>query len=183
MIRRINLFAGPGAGKSTAAAAIYSDLKRRGYSVELINEYIKGWAYEAREVKPYDQLYVFAKQLRKEELVLRNGVDLIVTDSPILLSISYARKYGFKDWKALLDVACGFEKEYPSLNIYLDRGDCPYQEDGRWETRKQAVEMDRQIKELMEEWLNNWTESPYDAHAALVEIVEEKIDEQETVGA
>ena len=39
---RINLLAGPGAGKSTMAAWLFSELKRRNISVEHVGEYVKG---------------------------------------------------------------------------------------------------------------------------------------------
>ncbi len=38
---RINLFAGPGAGKSTTATWLFSQLKIAGISIELTSEYVK----------------------------------------------------------------------------------------------------------------------------------------------
>jgi len=38
---RINFLAGPGAGKSTTTAWIFSELKLRQVSVELVTEYVK----------------------------------------------------------------------------------------------------------------------------------------------
>jgi len=84
-IRRICLFGGPGCGKSTTAAYVYSQLKRLGCSVELIQEYVKAWAYEKREVTSFDQVYLLAKQIRMEDLALRNGVKFVVTDSPVYM--------------------------------------------------------------------------------------------------
>ena len=55
---RINLHSGPGSGKSTIAARIFYEFKVKGYSIELVHEYIKKWAYEDRKPKSYDQTYI-----------------------------------------------------------------------------------------------------------------------------
>jgi nicotinamide riboside kinase len=142
MIRRINLFGGPGSGKSTTAAELFARLKRDGHKIELVREYVKNWAYENRPVTGFDQLYLFAKQLRMEDILLRNGVELIVTDSPISLSTCYAERYGHKGMDGLRLIAKDFEYHYPSLNIFLDRGKKEYVNLGRYETEEQAKEMD-----------------------------------------
>ena len=42
----VNLFAGPGAGKSTGAAYIFSMLKMAGIDTEYVNEYAKDKVWE-----------------------------------------------------------------------------------------------------------------------------------------
>ena len=42
----INLVGGPGCGKSTTAAGLFYELKRRDYSVELVTEYAKSRVWE-----------------------------------------------------------------------------------------------------------------------------------------
>ena len=37
----INLFGGPGCGKSTTMARLFADLKARGYNVEMVSEFAK----------------------------------------------------------------------------------------------------------------------------------------------
>ena len=44
----INLFGGPGAGKSTCAMEICSELKKHGLSAEYVQEYAKELVYENR---------------------------------------------------------------------------------------------------------------------------------------
>jgi nicotinamide riboside kinase len=152
MLRRINIFAGPGAGKSTVAAHLFSQLKAAGVKSEIVDEYVKSWAYEGRKIASYDQVYLFAEQLRREDRVLRHGdqVQVIVTDSPVIMSICYAMKYGFGPWVHLLAIALDFDKKYPSLNIFLDRGDMQYAQDGRYENYEQALMMDNAIKTFLE---------------------------------
>ena len=45
MIRRINIYGGPGVGKSTLAASIFAFMKKRGDNVELVQEFVKQFAY------------------------------------------------------------------------------------------------------------------------------------------
>lgn len=63
MIRRINLFGGAGCGKSCLASKLFADLKAKNYKIELVQEWIKPWAYDGRFPKSWDQFYVFAQGL------------------------------------------------------------------------------------------------------------------------
>ena len=45
-LKVISLFAGPGAGKSTAAAGLFNLMKCKGESCELVTEVAKGMTYE-----------------------------------------------------------------------------------------------------------------------------------------
>ena len=155
-IRRICFFGGPNTGKSHAAADVFSILGKKGYSIEQVREYVKDWAYEKREVTSFDQVYLLAKQIRMEDLALRNGVELIVTDCPVLISTCYAKDNGFEAWRALLDLSKGFEKSYPSLSLFLDRGDLEYKPHGRYQTEKEAIAIDSLIKEMLSECVSDY---------------------------
>lgn len=146
MVRRINIYAGPGAGKSVVASVVYSNMKICGYNIELVSEYVKAWAYEGRNINLFDQVYIFAHQLRRESLVLCNSDNIIITDSPVPLSICFAKRNGVKSWYHLQEIANEFEHRYPSYNIFLNRGDCKYKQDGRYETEEQAKEMDDLVR-------------------------------------
>ena len=82
----INLYGGPGTGKSTSAAYFYYLLKAQGKNVELVREYVKDWAWEGRKISTYDQIYFLGKQVRRESM-LYGKVDWIVTDSPIMMNL------------------------------------------------------------------------------------------------
>jgi nicotinamide riboside kinase len=151
MLRRINFIGGPGIGKSTIASYVYSHLKRDGFDVELIDEFVKAWAYEGKPITSYDQLFIFANQIRKEEIILRNDVDFIITDSPIILTVSYAKKHHFAEWESLQKIHDDFEKEYSSLNVVLRRQGVEYEQSGRFETQEEAESMDRFIKKHLKE--------------------------------
>lgn len=148
-IRRINLQGGPGSGKSTTAAFIFAELKKRGHSVELVDEYIKFWTYIPRSPKGFDSLYIQAKQVHKEDTILRAGTDFIVSDSPVLLQYFYALHHDTPAKHPMWSVTLEIEKMYPSLNILLTREDSDYNELGRYETLKQAKVIDTKLENLL----------------------------------
>ena len=162
-MRRINLYGGPGIGKSTVAAQLFAHLKVRGFEVELVNEWIKAWAWQGIKPGGFDQLYVFAKQLRKEDIVLRHG-GFIVTDSPLFTQLAYLKQYGDDAehlYDALTIVGNAWEKKYPSLNILLDRGNREYRQKGRYQNERQAKEIDNLVKEALDK-----LEIPYVVYCA-----------------
>lgn len=152
MIRRINLFAGPGAGKSVVAAKLFAELKIKGFNIELVTEYIKTWAYKKIVPISYDQYYIFSKQTRAEDLFLSNGCDLIVTDSPLLMQLSYMKKYKKLPYESFFPIYRDYEIKYPSLNVFLNRSGIDYKQCGRYENEDEASQMDESIKNDLKEF-------------------------------
>lgn len=149
-IRRINLCGGPGIGKSTIAAQIYSSLKTEGWSIELATEYVKGWAYLKREINPFDQFYLLNKQLQQEYVPLIAGVDYVVTDSPLFLPYCYATlDFPVKVADALIPIIDYFDEEFPAIYIYLNRG-TQYATEGRFQSEEKAKEIDDRIKSCLQ---------------------------------
>ena len=150
MIRRINIYGGPGVGKSTLAARIFSLMKQRGDNVELVQEFVKQFAYFGQRVTGWHCLYTFAKQLRAEQKLLENGVDVIVTDSPLLLQCRYAQKHGCLVTIQLEQICYSFEKEYSSFDVFVKRNN-NFIEEGRFETAKEAIAMDKFIRKFLDD--------------------------------
>lgn len=150
LVRRINFLGGPGVGKSVTASYIFSRLKTEGEEVELIQEFAKEWAYEKKTITEYDQLALYSTQLAREYRVLKSSNTVsVICESPTLLTIPYAIKYNFPCIDSLSKIEEQFESEYPSLNIFLDRKDCPYKEEGRYENLKMAKKMDNMIENYL----------------------------------
>lgn len=162
-IRRVCLFGGPGLGKSTISAWLFAMLKMEKYSVEHVAEYVKAWAWIGRPPTSFDQVYIFGKQLHKEDIVLRNGRSAIITESPLFLSIFYGRKYKAHAYSHLAEIAKEFDYHYPARNILIDRGDLTYQSDGRFQTEEEAKELDGLFMEAMNDFGLKYETLRYDA--------------------
>lgn len=139
MIRRINLYGSPGAGKSTTCSFLFYNLKKMGYNIEMVTEYIKMWTYIPRVPVSWDSYYCQSKQLIKEDTILRSGVDLIITDSPIFLSSYYSKKDDCPGQEVMNSVAREFEKMYPSTNLLIKRSkEKKYQKSGRYQSEEES---------------------------------------------
>jgi septum formation inhibitor-activating ATPase MinD len=146
----INLYSGPGAGKSTTAAATFAALKKNGVNAELVTEYAKGWAWQQRKIGQLDQFYLFAKQLHRE-CQLYGKVDVIVTDSPIGIAAYYAHKYCPADIAEALRVshaAVRNQHHAHYIDIVLERTKA-YNPKGRYETEEQARAIDGEMREFL----------------------------------
>lgn len=165
-IRRINFYGGPGCSKSTLATGIFSELKKSGLNIEYVNEYIKTWAHQGKIPKDFDQLYIFGKQLYKESRILPH-VDYIISDSPVLLNIAYAKKYACSYADQCLQIALQYEKQYPGLHIFLDRTGLPYDVEGRYENLEEAQIMDGYIEMLIDGYVEYETFSSLEQHKIL----------------
>lgn len=149
---RINLFGGPGAGKSTMASLLFYELKRRSIPVELASEFVKTWVYRNIKYQKYDQIYIFGKQTDAEYKYLSAGVKNVITDSPMFLSYFYAKHNGHPElaehFKAIHLI---YEKDYPSVNIFLNRDSKTFIQEGRYHNYQQAIEIDNKLKEELQE--------------------------------
>lgn len=145
----VELIGGPGCGKSTTAAGLFHLLKLQGKSVELISEWVKKWAWEEREIKPTDQLYITAKQMQKETDLI-GKVDYIITDSPIYLAEYYGNKYSVFDMGPIVDQYILHTKNdgVKRHTFFLERSK-PYDTKGRWTSEADAILADEELKLLL----------------------------------
>ena len=143
----VNLFAGPGAGKSTAAAYIFSQLKMKGVNCELITEFAKDKTWEKNYSALKCQEYVFGKQSYKMDRC-RDQVDVIITDSPLPLGVFYNQNpvLGRHYESLVMDVF----NTYDNLNFFINRTK-PYNPVGRNQTEEEAKEIDNRIKIFCQE--------------------------------
>ena len=150
----INFFGGPGIGKSTQAAGLYSMMKKNGMSVELTYEFPKILAWDENLSAIKDQFYITANQHRNITR-LYGKVDYIIIDSPILFGMVYKNKYGtsypqgiYGDSfdKFLLDLF----NQYENINILLKRKELDYQDMGRFQDLKESEEIDQSLKNILE---------------------------------
>lgn len=147
---RFNFFAGASGGKSTMAPWIFSTLKARQYSVEFASEVVKLWAYLNRKPQGFDQVRLLGEQMEREDIPLRTGTKNMVSECPVALGYVYENLYGCPEVAGnILNLAELFDRKYPSVAIFLERGDKPFKAEGRWGTLEDAKRVDGMIKELV----------------------------------
>lgn len=141
----VNLFGGPGSGKSTGAAYVFSQLKMQGVNCELVTEYAKDKTWEHNMEALSNQAYVFGNQFYRISRCA-NQVDVIITDSPLLLSIIYNHNsvLGEAFNKMVLDVF----NSYDNLNYLLTRTK-QYNPIGRNQTEKESDDIGNEIRTLL----------------------------------
>lgn len=142
----INLFAGPGSGKSTTCAGLFSKLKLAGINCEMVLEYAKELVWENNLETLDDQIYIFAEQLHRLNR-LKDKVDVIITDSPLLLSIIYNKSNSLYFNRLVKEQ---FNK-FNNINYYIKRNNV-FNPAGRIQNLKQALEKDIEIYNML---LNN----------------------------
>lgn len=120
MTKIINIFGASGSGKSTLAMGLTYALKLQGFKAELVTEYAKSIVLEESFKKLNFQYYVFAKQLKSIDVVLNKGLDYIVTDSPLFLSLFYGTKYNTLI-PYLSDLILDQFNSMENINIFLNR--------------------------------------------------------------
>jgi hypothetical protein len=146
-----NLFGGPGCGKSTLAAGIFYDLKMHGINAELVVEFAKQLTWQKRLNTLTNQPYVFAKQLDKL-FHLKDQVDIVVTDSPVLLSAVYAGvDWGENFMYTVFDIFNRFD----NINFLINRVK-PYSTIGRNQTEDEAALIYCRTEDLMMEFGVNY---------------------------
>ena len=143
----VNLFGAPGAGKSTGAAYIFSQLKLKGINVELITEFAKDKVWEENTEVFKNQAYIFGQQSFRMSRCA-GKVDVIITDSPLPLSILYNKDERLTDNfnKCVLDVF----NSYKNINYFLTRVK-PYNEIGRHQNEIESDALATDIGSLLTE--------------------------------
>lgn len=141
----VNFFGGSGVGKSTLAANVFSILKKLDIEAEFALEFAKDLVWEENFTTLKNQLYVFGNQVHRVER-LNNKVEVVITDSPILLSSIFKPKYLSKTFD---DLVLEVFNTYNNLNYFIKRT-TTFNPNGRVEkTVEEAIEKDNQIKKLL----------------------------------
>lgn len=139
----VNLFAGPGAGKSGCMGGVFSELKANHVDCEQALEYAKDCVWNGNIAALDDQLDIYANQ-RKRILNLIGKVDVVITDSPLLNSIVYDKH----DDKLLQQIVLRDHNKLNNLNFFIVRVK-KYMRNGRVQSKAQAVVLDENISEML----------------------------------
>lgn len=144
----VNLIAGPCAGKSTVTSGIFYKLKMAGIDCEMALEYAKDRVWEEAYSTLKDQIFMFGYQYHR--IWRLNGkVQVIITDSPLPLSIYYAKM----DSKFFNDFVMEQFDKFNNMTYVIKRNTV-YNENGRVHTEEQAKQIDNELCNI----LNNYNE-------------------------
>lgn len=188
MTKIINLFGGPGSGKSRTSAYLFDSLKDMDINVEMVQEYAKeiAWRIEYNnedsneknkdksKFNSEDQLNVFAEQYKRQKLLM-NKVDIIITDSPLLMSLAYTKETHplCKELTAIVKASHNVDKSR-YLNIFLKRGNKKYNPKGRFQSEPEAKLLDIDIFNILTN--NNIDFIEVETKQEALALIKEKID-------
>lgn len=143
----VNLFAGPGGGKTTCAWDIASKLKQRGIEAEYVSEYAKELVWDGKtemlDGSLKNQKKLYKEQNRRVQRLL-GKVDVVVTDSPAILSAIYAKE---ADEEFVKQMLFDFNNQ-KNFNLFINRGKS-FQQQGRIHTLEESKEIDKEIKKFL----------------------------------
>ena len=149
MTTLINLYAGPGSGKSTTAAEVFAIMKKAGISCELVTEWVKEWCWRGQQIdQAWDGVFITAQQARRERACY-GKVDYIITDSPLGLGAVFERVYSPEN-RITYDLVRHYERQQDKagvtrVNCLLMRSK-PYVQAGRYEDERAARRVDSECE-------------------------------------
>jgi hypothetical protein len=144
----VNLFAGPGVGKSTNGAVLYGLLSMAGFRAEYVPEFAKFLTWQKHEAALRDQLYLFAKQDHRLEVLRNAPLDFVIMDGPLPNAVLYLKADYFPSFEPLVMEVFA---SYQNVNFFLDRNpDFIYQPIGRNQTEQEAQLLSTQTLALLE---------------------------------
>lgn len=170
----VNMWGGPGVGKTTAAWEICEKLKKEGYVVEYVPEYAKeltwdknsealteierGRAAKLLNGTPASQLTVLREQEKRIDRCV-GQCDFVVTDSPILLGALYMNDRPdnpdlHRLYEKVLNYMVEDHRRYDTFNMRVERegGESSYEVEGRNQTYQEALDKDQQLSELLNKY-------------------------------
>lgn len=159
----VNLYGAPSAGKSTVRADVFSKLKRRGVNCEEVSEAAKRYTWQKRGLSLACQPYLFGKQLH-ETIVLNGQVDVVITDSPLILCCLYGRLSGVEYPDSFYRSVVDISNQMDTIDFYLKRVH-PYNPAGRNQTEEQSDAVGRQLLDILDAEQINYTTLPGDDYA------------------
>ncbi|MCT8269012.1 ATP-binding protein [Afifella sp. JA880] len=141
----VNILGGPGVGKSTFAAGLFSDLKRRHIACELVAEVTKRRIWEGRPHAIANKITILGEQWAPVEELL-GKVDVIVVDGCVLLASVYAAPHYPT---AFHELCIWCHKSVRRLDVLIARPQAEYETFGRLESGEEALRIDARVEDLV----------------------------------
>ena len=145
----VNMFGAPSSGKSTTAMGVARALKIAGINAELITEFAKEVVWDDAFKTLDNQIYIFANQHHRIYRCI-DKVDVIVTDSPIILGIIYGEQYGQTLSQPFKDLMLYEFNKNDNYNVLLQRKH-DYQKVGRVQSEEESNVIATSLKQLLDD--------------------------------
>ena len=170
----LNFLGSPGVGKTTLSAAVFAKLKSLGIETEYTPEYVKGWVYDGRAISPFDQYYLFGQEVLRQSRLF-NKVDVVISDSPVMLAAFYQYHYNGKN---TLRIPCHdfYDTAEKVAHVEIVNFVLPRRKEYNPNWRYQTKEESDAISELLKTWLNFEGYSYYELKCDDTNRVEEVLE-------
>ena len=149
----VNLFGGPGCGKSTFRAALFHCLKTMQMDVEEVPEFAKDLVWSGRERELAWQPTIFGEQYRRMK-ALEGQAGIIVTDSPLLLQALYCYRNGGLDQNLIAPIAA-YAASFNNFNCLLRYPKRNYTPAGRTQTEDEAKSLHWDTERLLNSFVGH----------------------------
>lgn len=167
----VNLFAGPGTGKSVTSSVLYGMLSLAGYNVQYVPEFAKFATYSKNTAALSDQIYMFGKQENRLHVLKDGGLDFVIMDGPLPLALLYTPESYYSHYEPLVMEVF---KGYDNINFFLERNpSIPYQQNGRSQTPEEAEELCERIRAILVR--HNVSFDSVEVHASIAAELFERI--------
>lgn len=148
----VNVYGGPGCGKSTRINYIASILKLNGIPCEVCPEFAKDEIHRGCADNLKDQKYIFGNQqhlLKK----LTEIYPIIINDGTLMNCIMYDLS-GDKEFH---NVIYKTYKEYENLNYFIERrNDIQFVQEGRVHDYNESIKKDKEILNILTEYKESY---------------------------
>lgn len=147
----VNAFGGPGVGKTTCSWEIASELKKQGLCVEYVPEYAKELVWEDNMqmldgTVEHQKILLDEQEKRIQRLI--GKADVVITDAPLLLNITYCKECPDDYKQAVLDRF----NSYNNFCFLVDRDlYLAFEDRGRIHNLEESIEKDKEIQSFLKE--------------------------------
>lgn len=141
MTKVVNLFAGPGSGKSTGACAVFAICKMHDVNCEYVAEYAKDESWQ-KTIQVYYNPIKYLGEQHDRQFRLKDQVDFMMTDSPLLQQCVYVEDQFYEE------MCVNMFDEFDNLNFFIERSKL-FNEKGRKHNLVEAKVIDNKIKTIL----------------------------------
>lgn len=155
----INIVGGPGIGKTTISALVFSLLKIKQEKIEYVQEFAKNLVWRG-EFDSLNNQYLVSKEQHKIFAEVAKSVDYIITDGSLLHGLYYNRfnPHNTSNVSKTESTILECYNQFINLNIFLKRSEnIEYQTYGRLQTKDEAENIDGELMKILDEFNIKYT--------------------------